>query len=151
MRTAIRVLTLAVACLALGGCGALGGSDRSLPPIQYYFVQVFENYDRIVYINPDGAVEVVERTGRGAENLRRSTGKVTAEQNKALLSAFQGWKQLKPTYSTDITSVIRITYNDYTVEAGGGEKTPKQFMAAKAALDNVVRAVVTARPAETRP
>jgi hypothetical protein len=127
------------------GCTNTGHTEQiPLHDIRYYYVDMFAAYDRDMRISSDGKIVVAERTGNTRTDARQVTGQISPEQRAALAAAFEGWKDLKPSYALDINSVVQIEYDGYQVQTSNLGRTPYNFTTVKELLDKIARTTLAA-------
>lgn len=132
-------LSLLVLLVSLGGCAGLGTSQPvKLTSLDYSYIFSFTTTYRHVTINAVGDLHVVQNLTTSAADVRTADMRLTPAQMQDLATVFEGWDQLKTEYPVFINSpVITITYNNYQVQAGGGDSTPKSFMVVMGTLDKL--------------
>lgn len=137
----------------LAGCSELtppGQDDKSLSPIEYTVLDVFNGRSRSMVISENGDVVVMETQH---DNTRRIVSEITAEERKALIESFKGWGKIdQKKMAVDMTPQISIKYGKYgAITTSRLDLVPDNFIRAKSALDKIAIELSRAADAQTAP
>ncbi len=148
------VLALA-AVFPLASCSSIGSiGSANHPQIQYYYVDVFTDYDVQLRIDPTGSASIIERRGIGRGDIRQTSAQVPAEELHGVWHDLGGWSSLKTAYALDFNPQIHITYGDHEVVTSNPEKSPVEFRRASDDLKQIADALIKkmdAQSAASRP